>query len=86
MPNEFYLYVYFQKADKGYKRFALDQSVGLCHTGLVLTCTKSVTDTAGRVIELHVIAQPVSPSLKPKGFIHWVSKPIEIEIRLYERL
>ena len=75
-----------QKADKGYKRFSLDQTVGLCHTGFVLSCSKTVKDASGNITELHVTAQPVGSTQKPKGFIHWVSKPVEIEIRLYERL
>ena len=64
----------------------MDQPVGLRHAGIVITCTNIVKDSTGSITELRATCQDVSAGPKPKGFIHWVSKPINIEVRQYERL
>lgn len=39
------------------------------------------------MIEIQVNATPIDQvEKKPKAFIHWVSKPLKCEVRLYERL
>lgn len=35
---------------------------------------------------MRVRAEVLSAENKPKAFIHWVAKPIDVEIRLYEPL
>jgi len=75
-----------EKADKDYKRLAVDQTVGLRHAGKVLTVTKVIKDNKGEVSELHVTCESSTAAAKPKAFIQWVSDPIECEIRIYDRL
>lgn len=82
--NKFFVLI-FQKPDKGYKRFAPGQPVGLRHAGLVLTYKKCHQE-GGRVTQLDVSCELVSSSNKPKGFIHWVADPVKVEVRLYDRL
>ena len=61
--------------EKGYRRLTPDQPVGLRYASLVL----KAINTKKRV--------PVEDvEVKPKAFIHWVANPLEIEVRLYERL
>ena len=43
-------------------------------------------DASGKVIELEVTCSTTDSAEKPKAFIHWVSQPLECEVRLYERL
>lgn len=74
-----------QNADKDYRRLTVDQSVGLRYAGIVIKVVK--VKTVGTAIEeIHVEATDVKTAPKPKAFIHWVSNPIEIEVRLYDRL
>lgn len=73
--------------EKGYRRLTKGQSVGLRHAGLVINVEKLLTDSNGQVIELEVkCVQTANCQEKPKAFIHWVSQPISVEVRLYERL
>ena len=37
-------------------------------------------------MELKVKVLPVDSVAKPKAFIHWVSDPVEVEVRMYKRL
>lgn len=74
-----------EKGTKGYKRFAADQPVGLRHAGLILVCDKVVKEN-DIVKEIQVTCSPVTKETKPKGFIHWVSQPITVQVRLYSRL
>jgi len=64
----------------------VDQSVGLRYANLVLTCTEVVKDQNGVITELRVKCANVGEVPKPKGFIHWVAKPINVEVRQYDRL
>jgi len=41
---------------------------------------------AGSDIEIYATCKKVGEAPKPKAFIHWVSNPIQIEARLYDRL
>lgn len=43
-------------------------------------------DASGKVTELEVTCAATDSAEKPKAFIHWVSQPLECEVRLYERL
>uniref|UniRef100_A0A1B6ID08 Probable glutamine--tRNA ligase n=1 Tax=Homalodisca liturata TaxID=320908 RepID=A0A1B6ID08_9HEMI len=75
-----------ESPEKGFRRLAPNQTVGLKHAGLVITVVEVVKTPNGCVSELKVTAEPVSNTNKPKAFIQWVSVPITIEVRLYERL
>jgi glutaminyl-tRNA synthetase len=75
-----------QVGDKGYRRLTLNQPVGLRHAGYLIAVTKVLKDSEGNVVKLEVKCEPTSVGEKPKAFIHWVSQPLNIEVRLYERL
>ncbi|XP_034287597.1 glutamine--tRNA ligase isoform X1 [Pantherophis guttatus] len=72
--------------DKGYKRLALGQPVGLRHTGYVIAVQNIIKDTNGQVKELEVTCTKSEAAEKPKAFIHWVSDPLVCEVRQYEQL
>ncbi|XP_075289085.1 glutamine--tRNA ligase [Opisthocomus hoazin] len=75
-----------EEVDKGYKRLAPGQPVGLRHAGYVIAVQNIIRDASGRVIELEVTCTKSDVAEKPKAFIHWVSEPLACEVRLYERL
>ncbi|XP_066999237.2 probable glutamine--tRNA ligase [Anabrus simplex] len=83
--------VYIERSDfkeleeKGYRRLTPNQPVGLRHTGYAIAVSEVIKDLSGKVAEVKVTCQPVL-NQKPKAFIHWVSHPLEVEVRLYERL
>lgn len=72
--------------DKGYRRLAPEQTVGLRHAGYVLKVENVVKNAEGNVTELICLCESTDTSAKPKAFVQWVSHPIEIEVRLYESL
>lgn len=72
--------------DKGYRRLAPEQTVGLRHAGFVLKVENVVKNAQGNVTELICLCESTDTSAKPKAFVQWVSHPIEIEVRLYESL
>lgn len=74
-----------QSMDKDYRRLTIDQTVGLRHAGIVIKVIEVIT-TGVTIKEIHVVATDVKTAPKPKAFIHWVSNPVEIEVRLYDRL
>ena len=76
------------KANKGYKRFSTDQTVGLRHAGIVLTYQSHEADNDGNITCVNATFQSIENCSKPKGFIHWVSESSseECEIRMYSRL
>ncbi|XP_069822884.1 glutamine--tRNA ligase [Dendropsophus ebraccatus] len=84
--------VYIEQTDfrevmeKGYKRLTPDQPVGLRHAGYVISVQNIIKDGSGKVVELEVTCTKSDVAEKPKAFIHWVSKPLLCEIRLYDRL
>jgi len=71
---------YRESAGKDFRRLTDTKSVGLKYTSLVLNVVGH--DEGG----LRVRAEVLSKENKPKAFIHWVAKPIDVEIRLYEPL
>lgn len=75
-----------EQPEKGYRRLAPDQTVGLRHAGYVLKVTEVIRDPTGEVTELICSCESSDVAAKPKAFIQWVSNPVEIEIRLYESL
>lgn len=75
-----------EEMEKGYRRLTPTQSVGLRHAGYVIKVSKVIKDSSGKVLELECTAESTDSSEKPKAFIHWVSEPISIEVRLYEPL
>jgi glutaminyl-tRNA synthetase len=75
-----------QVGDKGYRRLTPNQPVGLRHAGYLISVTKVLKDSEGTVVELEVKCEPTSVGEKPKAFIHWVSQPLKVEVRLYESL
>jgi len=74
------------KTDKNYKRFAVDQTVGLRHAGLVISVEEVVKDAKGEAVEIIASCKPSADAPKPKAFIQWVSNPLPCEIRVYDRL
>ncbi|XP_058457382.1 probable glutamine--tRNA ligase isoform X2 [Malaya genurostris] len=72
--------------EKGYRRLTSHQSVGLRYAGLVIFVTDILRDSFGNVVELICKCERGETTEKPKAFIQWVSKPTEIEVRIYERL
>lgn len=77
---------FLESADKSFHRLTTEQSVGLRHAGFVIKVTKVVKDSSGQVIELICTCDKSDAVPKPKGFIQWVSQPVEIEVRLYDLL
>ncbi|XP_018575748.1 probable glutamine--tRNA ligase [Anoplophora glabripennis] len=78
---------FMEKGDKGYRRLTRTQSVGLRHAGFVLEVKDVKKDASNQVTE--VICRCVEVEkvpAKPKAFIHWVSDPEEVEVRLYSSL
>ncbi|KAM4722110.1 glutamine--tRNA ligase [Rhinophrynus dorsalis] len=72
--------------EKGYKRLTPDQPVGLRHAGYVISVKNIVKDESGKVTELEVTCTKSDVAEKPKAFIHWVSEPLQCEVRLYDSL
>lgn len=75
-----------ENPEKGYRRLSPTQTVGLRHAGVVLKVTEVIKDNSGAVVEVKCTCEKAETAEKPKAFIHWVSNPVEIEVRLYERL
>ena len=42
--------------------------------------------SSGKITSIEATSSPVSPDNRPQAFIHWVSDPVKIEVRLYDRL
>ncbi|XGW27947.1 hypothetical protein V3C99_008052 [Haemonchus contortus] len=74
------------QAEKSFRRLTKSQSVGLKYIGIVLSVMEEILDSSGNVNELLVRAASLTDANKPKAFVHWVSRPISAEVRLYERL
>ncbi|KAK6023079.1 hypothetical protein OSTOST_11198 [Ostertagia ostertagi] len=74
------------QAEKGFRRLTKTQPVGLKYIGIVLSVVEEQLDSSGNVNELLVKAAPLTEQNKPKAFVHWVSRPVTAEVRLYERL
>ena len=86
--------IYIERSDfreanteKRYRRLTLDQPVGLRYANFVISVQEIIKDAEGQLQELFVNAIPIEAvEKKPKAFIHWVSRPVQCEVRLYERL
>uniref|UniRef100_A0A0A9YX86 glutamine--tRNA ligase n=2 Tax=Lygus hesperus TaxID=30085 RepID=A0A0A9YX86_LYGHE len=78
--------------DKGFKRLTKSQSVGLRYTPYCIRVKEVIYPTCGSntspavPTKIVVEAIPLSPENKPKAFIHWVSDPERITVRLYKNL
>ncbi|XP_058499969.1 glutamine--tRNA ligase [Solea solea] len=72
--------------EKGYKRLTPEQPVGLRHAGYVISVQKVLKDPQGKVVEVEVNCCSSDAAEKPKAFVHWVSQPLQCEVRLYDRL
>ncbi|KAJ8922323.1 hypothetical protein NQ315_004266 [Exocentrus adspersus] len=78
---------FMEKGSKGYRRLTRDQPVGLRHAGYTLEVTDIKKDTSNEVVEVVCRCVEVDKATtKPKAFIHWVSHPQEVEVRLYSSL
>lgn len=75
-----------EEPEKGYRRLTPKQTVGLRHAGYVIKVSKVIKDASGKVVEVQCTAETSEAAEKPKAFIHWVSEPVTIEVRLYEPL
>lgn len=75
-----------EKSEKGYRRLTPTQSVGLRYAGFVIKVVEMIKDENGALVELQCVCDSSETTEKPKAFIHWVSQPNEIEVRLYEKL
>ncbi|XP_018026096.1 glutamine--tRNA ligase isoform X2 [Hyalella azteca] len=76
----------FREADeRGYRRLTPTQSVGLRHSGYVIS-VQDVVREAGKVVCIKASCAQATASNKPKAFIHWVARPALCEVRLYDRL
>ncbi|CAH1113355.1 unnamed protein product [Psylliodes chrysocephalus] len=77
---------FMEVGDKGYRRLTKTQPVGMRHAGFVLEVT-GIKKNNSTIIEVICKCTEVDKvKTKPKAFIHWVSDPQEIEIRLYSSL
>ncbi|CAG9816307.1 unnamed protein product [Phaedon cochleariae] len=77
---------FMEVGDKGYRRLTKSQPVGIRHSGFILEVTDIKKDKS-LVTELVCSCLEVDKATsKPKAFIHWVSDPQEIQVRLYSSL
>ncbi|XP_050535028.1 probable glutamine--tRNA ligase [Daktulosphaira vitifoliae] len=88
---EFSSVIYIESSDfcengeKDYRRLTISQTVGLRYAGIVVKVIEVIKlDTS--IVEIRVKATLVEETQKPKAFIHWVSNPIEVKVKLYSRL
>uniref|UniRef100_A0A336LZF8 Probable glutamine--tRNA ligase n=1 Tax=Culicoides sonorensis TaxID=179676 RepID=A0A336LZF8_CULSO len=75
-----------EEPEKGYRRLSLTQTVGLRHTNYVIKVEHVLKEATGKVHELICSCEKADANNKPKAFIQWASKPLKIEVRLYENL
>lgn len=85
--------IYIEKSDfkecpeKGYRRLTPSQSVGLRYANYVISVSQVIRDpVTSEITELIASCESTDVAPKPKAFIQFVSKPISIEVRLYELL
>lgn len=83
--------VYIEQSDfkenpeKGYRRLAPNQTVGLRHAGIVIKVENTIRE-GDKIQELICSCEDAEKAVKPKAFIQFVSHPVQVEVRLYERL
>lgn len=74
-------------SDANFRRLTPKQMVGLRHAGCAIELKDIHRDATGAIDYITAIRHPIeSLAEKPKAFIHWVSMPLTVEVRLYERL
>jgi glutaminyl-tRNA synthetase len=73
-------------SDKSYKRLSLAQPVGLRYSGYQISVKELKKNSTGQLVEIKAVCTKTSDSVKPKGWIQWVSNPVKIEVRLIEKL
>uniref|UniRef100_A0A182JSA6 Probable glutamine--tRNA ligase n=1 Tax=Anopheles christyi TaxID=43041 RepID=A0A182JSA6_9DIPT len=76
---------FMENVDKSFRRLAPGQPVGLKYIGSMLR-VESVVRNSDSIEELVCRMEPCTATEKPKAYIHWVAKPIPVEVRLYEKL
>ena len=78
----------FKEAEKSYRRLTIGQSVGLRHINLIIRVVSIEKDaTNGEIKQIIVNGEmAANASNKPKAFIHWVARPVQCQVRLYEKL
>ena len=74
-----------QVEEKGYRRLTKGQAVGLRYAGLIISLKDVKKDANGQVVEV-MCTTSATCTEKPKAYIHWVSNPMFVEVRLYELL
>lgn len=72
--------------EKGYRRLTPDQTVGLKYAGFVIKVKEVIKAKDGSVDYINAEAVSVNEAEMPKAFIHWVADPVQVEVRIYERL
>ena len=74
--------------EKGFRRLAPGQGVGLRYVGVVIYLEKVEKNSKGDIVRIVTRYEKTTPENKPKGFIHWVSKDNArvAEARLYDFL
>jgi len=65
---------------------SLTQPVGLRYSGYQISVKEVKRNPDGSIAELVALCTKTSDSVKPKGFIQWVSHPLKCEVRLIEKL
>lgn len=74
-------------SDPDYRRFTPKQMVGLRHANCAIRFKNIHKTDNGNIDYIEVEYEPIENlKEKPKAFIHWVSLPLRVEVRLYERL
>ncbi|XP_053672698.1 probable glutamine--tRNA ligase [Anopheles nili] len=76
---------FLENADKSFRRLTPGQTVGLKYTGFMLRL-ENVVKKQDIIEELICRVETCSGTEKPKAYIHWVAKPLVVEVRLYEKL
>uniref|UniRef100_A0A182N8V6 Probable glutamine--tRNA ligase n=1 Tax=Anopheles dirus TaxID=7168 RepID=A0A182N8V6_9DIPT len=76
---------FMDKVDKSFRRLAPGQPVGLKYAGFMLQ-VEDFVKKAEVFTELTCRVVPCTATEKPKAYIHWVAKPVPVEVRLYEKL
>lgn len=75
-----------QVEDTEFRGLTPMQSVGLRCCGYIIQLQEVVRSAQGDIDHLKVTCHKATDANRPKAFIHWVSKPIQCEVRLYEKL
>uniref|UniRef100_A0A182MIS9 glutamine--tRNA ligase n=1 Tax=Anopheles culicifacies TaxID=139723 RepID=A0A182MIS9_9DIPT len=76
---------FMENADKSFRRLTPGQPVGLKYIGSMLR-VESIVRKSNTVEELKCRIEQCTATEKPKAYIHWVAKPVPVEVRMYEKL